>query len=80
MFDPDFDPLQQLRSLQLTSIKQSQNIQQLANGITARGELLTQMIDQIEQQTRAINHLDGVVNELHDRLRLLEIARQYETK
>ena len=79
MIDPDFDPLKELRTLQSQLLQQSNNLTQLARGFNQRSELMQQMIDQLNQQTDAINHIDGLCNELNDRLRLLEMVRQYET-
>ena len=41
--------------------------------------VLKQMVEQINQHTGAINAHDLQINDIHNRLRLIEVARQYET-
>lgn len=78
MLDPNFNPYDTLEEVQKQLKQCSNNIMQLATALNARGELLQQIIDQLNQQTTAINEHDRMIYEMHDRLRLLEVARQYE--
>lgn len=78
MFDPNFNPLDTLEQLQKQLKQCSDNIIQLARALNARGDQQQQIIDQINQQTSAINSHDLQINDIHNRLRLLEVARQYE--
>jgi hypothetical protein len=78
MFDPNFDPLQQLLDLQKQLLQCGNNITQLAKNNHQRAELQTQMIDQMNKQTEAINNIDAILIELNNRIRLLEITDQYE--
>jgi hypothetical protein len=78
MFDPNFDPLQQLLDLQKQILQCGNNITQLAKNNHQRAELQTQMIDQMNKQTEAINNIDAILIELNNRIRLLEITDQYE--
>ena len=73
MFDPDFNPYDRLEKI-------TQDILQLANAINFRGELQTKMVEQLNRQTLAINDHESMIHELHNRIRLLEVARQYENK
>lgn len=71
MFDPNFDPLASLEKLNATT----RHLIELHNQNT---QLLRQAVEQINQQTDAINAHDLQINQLHNRVRLLEVARQYE--
>ena len=73
MFNPKFDPLEQLEKLNATT----QRLIELHNQNT---QLLKQVVEQINQHTEAINAHDLQINEIHNRVRLLEVARQYENK
>lgn len=79
MFDGDFDPLTVLQDLQGQVLQISKNIHQIATAFNQNRELQQQMVDQINQQIEAINAHDVSLYDLHDRVRLLEAARQYET-
>jgi hypothetical protein len=78
MFNHDFDPLQQLLDLQKQLLQCNNNITQLARNNHQRAELQTQMLEHLNKQTEAINNIDVTITELHNRVRLLEMARQYE--
>ncbi len=73
MFDPNFNPLEKLEYLTATN----QRLIDLHNQNT---QLLKQVVEQINQHTEAINAHDLQINEIHNRVRLLEVARQYENK
>jgi hypothetical protein len=78
MIDPDFNPydlLEQLKGqVKASLINQARINESLAQQL----ELNRQMIDQINFMTDVINSQNGFINELHDRLQLIEIARQYD--
>ncbi len=78
MFDPDFDPYETLLQLQKQLKQCSDNIMQMARALNARNDQQQQIIDQLNKQTEAINNHDSMIYDIHDRLRLLEVARQYE--
>jgi hypothetical protein len=71
MFDPNFDPLSRLE-------QHGNLIKQLAHSHNSATELHKQLVDHVNQLIAAVNQQDLQINELHDRLRLLEVARQYE--
>jgi hypothetical protein len=71
MFDGDFDPLHRLEQHGLI-------IKQLANSHNSTTELHKQLVEHVNQLIAAVNQQDLQINELHDRIRLLEVARQYE--
>jgi hypothetical protein len=79
MFDPDFDPLTKLEKLDTQVNALHTLVQKLIESHNQNIELLKQIIEQINQQTGAINAHDLQINEIHNRLRLIEVARQYET-
>jgi hypothetical protein len=80
MFNRDFDPLQIMHDLQGQVAQSSKNITQLAQSIHQLRELQQQIIDQLNQQTHAINALDTNQQDHDGRIRLMEIARQYENQ
>ena len=79
MYDKDFDPLQSLADIQGQLLQCSKNITQIALAHNQARELQQQMITQLNEMTAAINAHDVSLYDLHDRVRLLEAARQYET-
>jgi methyl-accepting chemotaxis protein len=78
MYDKDFDPLTVLQDLQGQLLQCSKNINQLATAFNQNRELQQQMVNQMNQMIEAINQHDTSLYDLHDRVRLLEAARQYE--
>ena len=64
MFDPDFDPMQQLIELQTSQLITNNNILELTRNINAHGELIKKLIDQMNYQTHAINNLDYRLDQL----------------
>jgi hypothetical protein len=79
MFDADFDPMNQLLDLQTQVLQCSKNINQIAIAFNQNRELQQQMVEQLNQMIAAINAHDVSLYDLHDRVRLLEAARQYES-
>lgn len=71
MFDPNFDPLKQLEQLNF-------KVKELIEINNQSSELLRQVVSHLNKQTEAINSHDLQINAIHNRLRLLEVARQYE--
>lgn len=78
MFDNEFDPMATLLDLQGQVLQCSKNITQIATAFNQNRELQQQMVNQLNQMIEAINQHDASLYDLHDRLRLLEAARQYE--
>jgi hypothetical protein len=78
MFDPNFDPLTRLEKLDEKATALHDLVQRLTESHNQNIVLLKQIIEQINQQTGAINAHDLQINEIHNRLRLIEVARQYE--
>lgn len=78
MYDRDFDPLTVLQDLQGQVLQIGKNVKQVAIAHNQMRELQQQMVDQLNQMIAAINQHDTSLYDLHDRVRLLEAARQYE--
>jgi septal ring factor EnvC (AmiA/AmiB activator) len=74
----DWDPYEHLQNLTENLKQAAANIQALAQANRQQQQLNQQIIDQLNKQTQAINQLDLAYNELHDRVRLLEVTRQHE--
>lgn len=72
MFDPNFNPLDQLERLEKMS-------QRLVRAHADNCKLLQQLVDHVNQLTEARNNHDLQINQMHNRLTLIEVARQYET-
>jgi uncharacterized protein YoxC len=79
MFDGDFDPMATLLELQGQVLQVGRNVNQIAIAHNQMRELQQQMVDQLNEMIKAINAHDVSLYDLHDRVRLLEAARQYET-
>ena len=79
MFDGEFDPMATLLDLQKQVLQSSKNLNQVAIAHNQMRELQQQMVNQLNQMIEAINQHDVSLYDLHDRVRLLEAARQYET-
>jgi methyl-accepting chemotaxis protein len=78
MYDRDFDPLTVLQDLQGQVLQIGKNVTQIAIAHNQMRELQQQMVGQMNQMIEAINQHDTSLYDLHDRVRLLEAARQYE--
>ncbi len=78
MFDGEFDPMATLLELQTQVLQVGCNVNQVAIAHNQMRELQQQMVEQMNQMIEAINKHDVSLYDLHDRLRLLEAARQYE--
>ena len=78
MFDRDFDPMTTLLELQGQVLQIGRNVNQMAIAHNQMRELQTQMVEQMNKMIEAINQHDASLYDLHDRVRLLEAARQYE--
>ena len=79
MYDADFDPMAVILDLQGQVLQCSKNITQIAKALNQQTILHQQMVEQLNQMIQAINAHDVSLYDLHDRVRLLEAARQYET-
>jgi hypothetical protein len=73
MFRKDFDPLAQLEQQQAIT-------KQLTEAHAQNCILLKQIVEQVNILTEARNNHDLQINQMHNRLRLLEVARQYENQ
>jgi hypothetical protein len=78
MIDPNFDPLAQLEHLDEKVKALQEMVNYLVESHNKNITVLKQMVEQINQHTGAINAHDLQINDIHNRLRLIEVARQYE--
>ena len=76
----DFDPLAELEKLKQQNQHTQATIQQLITAVREIQTLQGRIIDQLNQQTGAINALDENQQDHDGRLRLIEITRQYENQ
>ena len=74
----DFDPYEQLLRAQHRIATIEGSIQQIAIAFNDRSTLLQQIVDNQEKLIDQLNLQDQQLNMMHNRIRLLEAARQYE--
>jgi len=79
MIDPNFNPYDLIQDLQKQIVKCLNNQARITEQSAQQHQLNSQLIEQINQQTEIINRHDLVIHDLHNRLQLIEIARQYDT-
>jgi septal ring factor EnvC (AmiA/AmiB activator) len=73
MFSKDFDPLGDLQKMAKNQEIMAKNINEMVKAINERSDTINQLVTQINLQ-------DLELTELHNRVRLLEAARQYDKK
>lgn len=78
MFDPNFDPLEILKETQDHLKQCSDLVFKLSKELKLQVTLNHKIIDQLNLHTDVINRQEETIIELHNRLRLIEVARQYE--
>jgi uncharacterized coiled-coil protein SlyX len=78
MMNPDFDPLADLEQLKKDSQQHHTNILEIARAFNNRGDQLQQLSDKVIEVCKWLNQQDLALTDLHNRLRLLEVARQNE--
>ena len=80
MFNNDWDPYEELVRLGQRVNQIDHNIQQIAIAFNERSTLLQQIVDNQEKLINQLNLQDLQIEKMHNRIRLLEAARQYENK
>ena len=78
MLDPNFNPYDLLKELERQCLITARNVSELAKNLSQQATLQQQMLIHINQLTEAINRQDQAMTDLHNRVRLLEVAREYE--
>jgi len=77
---PDFDPYDTLIKCDSQINQIQQNIFEIARAINQRSEALEDIIKTLNHNTLLLNDQQAQLKNLHDRVRLLEAARQHENK
>jgi len=79
MFDgEEFDPYDLLQQHETLIMSAHRNILQITEHLDKRTQFIVQLTTEFNQLVEMVNKQETVINQLHDRLRLLEVARQYE--
>ena len=81
MFNGDsegFDPFDTLEQHERMIFSAHSNILKITELLEERSKLIVEMAHELNRHTDIINDQQRVIEELHGRLRLLEVARQYE--
>jgi hypothetical protein len=71
MFDPSWDPLEQLTTLRQENLQLRNNQMQLAKAFNEQGETVKQLVN-------VANNMHEEILNLNSRLQLIELARQHE--
>lgn len=80
MFDNEFDPLEQLRVLNYQVEELQQAFLQETATITDMGEAIKHMVDKINELISKFNERETQLIDLHNRIRLLEVIRENDTR
>jgi ABC-type transporter Mla subunit MlaD len=78
MFDKKYDPYELLQNLARQHAKQSELVKQMTEALQQHRDIIEQLIAQLNQNTDYVHAQNADIKQIHDRLTLLEIARQYE--
>jgi hypothetical protein len=78
MFDPAFDPLKLLQDMSRQVSEQAKLHQQITQALIQHRDTIEELITQLNANTEETQKINVNVKDIHDRLRLLEVARQYE--
>ena len=78
MFNKDFNPYEELQEIRRACEITSRQVSQLAKNLSQQATLAQQMVTQINSLTEAINQQSLQLEDLHNRMRLIEVARQYD--
>lgn len=78
MFDDEFDPYGILLKHEQLITSAHNNIIKITEHIDKRSKFIVELTDELNRHTDIINDQQRIIKELHNRLRLLEVARQYE--
>lgn len=80
MFNEDdpLDPYDTLLQHERMIFHAHSNILKITEHLDERTKFIVQLTNELNRHTEIINDQQRVIDELHGRLRLLEVARQYE--
>jgi hypothetical protein len=79
MFDgEDFDPYDLLQQHETLIMSAHRNILQITEHLDNRTKFIVQLTNDFNHLVEMVNKQEKIIDQLHNRLRLLEVARQYE--
>jgi hypothetical protein len=81
MFNEDgeqFDPYDLLQQHETLIMSAHRNILQITEHLDTRTQFIVGLTNEFNHLVEMVNQQEKIIDQLHDRLRLLEVARQYE--
>jgi hypothetical protein len=81
MFDEngdDFDPYDLLQQHETLIMSAHRNILQITEHLDTRTQFIVQLTNEFNHLVEMVNKQEKIIDQLHGRLTLLEVARQYE--
>jgi hypothetical protein len=81
MFDEngeDFDPYDLLQQHETLIMSAHRNILQITEHLDTRTQFIVGLTNEFNHLVEMVNQQEKIIDQLHNRLRLLEVARQYE--
>ena len=78
MFNSDFNPYDDLEEVKRQTEIADRKTGQLAQNLSQQATLAQQMVSHLNHLSEIVNELSQQMEDLHNRIRLLEIARQYD--
>jgi len=78
MLDPNYSPFDELEEVKRQCLITARTVGQVTQNLKQQATLGQQMVGHFNEMTEAVNNLSLQIEDLHNRIRLLEIARQYD--
>ncbi|CAB4153557.1 hypothetical protein UFOVP635_8 [uncultured Caudovirales phage] len=76
----DWDPYEEMMKLQHQAYKATETMNRLLKVMVERDQTIKTLLEQSNIHTGMLNDQQEEIAELHNRVRLLEMTRQYERK
>jgi septation ring formation regulator EzrA len=80
MFDPNYNPYEELEEVKRQCLITARTVSQVTQNLKQQATLGQQMLGHLNQMTEAVNNLSLQLEDLHNRIRLIEVARQYDNQ
>jgi hypothetical protein len=80
MLDPNYSPFDELEEVKRQCLITARTVSQVTQNLKQQATLGQQMLGHLNQMTEAVNNLSLQLEDLHNRIRLIEVARQYDSQ
>ena len=80
MLDPNYSPFDELEEVKRQCLITARTVSQVTQNLKQQATLGQQMLGHLNQMTEAVNNLSLQLEDLHNRIRLIEVARQYDNQ